>query len=232
MSRGFKLSRSEGTDASDGKVRAAWARKIQVTGVESSKRVDLRLYDGSRHQPGAGLLRRILWYSANAVVFDSWLCPPYVVKRLLLRMFGAHIGVGVTIKPKVNIKYPWKLQIGDWSWIGERVWIDNIGLVSIGSHCCLSQGAYLCTGNHDWSDPRFALQVGPITIADQAWIGAFAVVAPGVSVAEGSVVAAGSILTHNTEPWVIYAGNPAVAVRKREVREASSRLASAVGEAK
>jgi putative colanic acid biosynthesis acetyltransferase WcaF len=183
----------------------------------TSKQVDLSLYDGSRHQPGAGLIRRVLWYSANALLFDSWLCPPYAIKRQLLRMFGASIGVGVTIKPKVNIKYPWKLRIGDCSWIGERVWIDNIGPVSIGSHCCVSQGAYLCTGNHDWSDPRFGLKVGPITIADQAWVGAFAVVGPGVSIAEGSVAAAGSVLTRDTTPWMVYAGNPAVAVRRREV---------------
>src|SRR5207249_2014007 len=110
------------------------------------------------------LLKRTLWYGINAIVFDSWFFPFYGIKRFLLRAFGGNIGNGVVIKPRVNIKYPWKLSIGAYSWIGERVWIDSLGLIRIGAHCCISQGVYLCTGNHDWSDPLFSLVVEPITI--------------------------------------------------------------------
>jgi putative colanic acid biosynthesis acetyltransferase WcaF len=168
--------------------------------------------------PGAGRLKQALWYCTNAVVFDSWLCPFYAPKRLLLRLFGARVGAGVVIKPRVNIKRPWRLDIGDHSWVGEAVWIDNLTSVSVGSNCCISQGAYLCTGNHDWSDPGFSLQVKPIVVANQAWIGAGARVGPGISIGEGSVATLGSVVISDTLPWHIYAGNPAVKLRTRTLR--------------
>ena len=182
--------------------------------------MDLSRYDVSRHDPGANLLKRTLWYGINAIVFDSWLFPFYGIKRLLLRTFGGNIEREVVIKPRVNIKYPWKLTIGAHSWIGEGVWIDSLGSIRIGAHCCLSQGVYLCTGNHNWSEPGFGLMVEPITIADRTWIGAFSIVCPGVSVAEGTVITTGSVVTEDTVPWSIYSGNPASVIKKREISRA------------
>jgi len=179
--------------------------------------VDLSSYDPTQHKPGANVLKRVLWYWVNALIFDSWLCPLYGLKRQLLHVFGAEIGRGVVIKPRVNIKYPWKLSVGDYSWIGEGVWVDNIQSVEISDHCCVSQGVYLCTGNHNWSDPRFGLVARPITIGSQSWIGAFSIVCPGVSIAEGTVITAGSTVTRDTVPWTIYAGNPTSAVKNRKI---------------
>jgi putative colanic acid biosynthesis acetyltransferase WcaF len=96
----------------------------------------------------------------------------------------------VIIKPGVRVKYPWRLSIGDNSWLGEDCWIDNLAQVSIGANACISQGAYLCTGNHDWSDPAFGLVVKSIVVGDAAWIAAKALIAPGVSLGEGAVAAA------------------------------------------
>jgi putative colanic acid biosynthesis acetyltransferase WcaF len=148
--------------------------------------------------------------------------PFYGLKRWLLRGFGASISTGVIVKPGVKVKYPWKLSIGCDSWIGEGAWIDNIERVSIGADCCISQGAYLCTGNHDWTDPRFGLTARPIEVRDQAWIGAKAIVGPGVVIGEGAVVSIGSVMTSDSEPWAIYSGNPAVLVRRRRLGEPSS----------
>jgi hypothetical protein len=89
------------------------------------------------------------------------------------------VGTGVVIKPHVRVKFPWKLYIGDHSWIGESVWIDNLAQVTIGSNCCISQGAYLCTGSHRWDRDTFDLVTKPIVIEDQCWVGAMARVAPG-----------------------------------------------------
>ncbi|HET6389273.1 WcaF family extracellular polysaccharide biosynthesis acetyltransferase [Hyphomicrobium sp.] len=136
-------------------------------------------------------------------------------RRVILRLFGARIGTGVTIKPGLRVKFPWRLTVGDYCWLGEDLWIDNLADVAIGSHCCLSQDVYLCTGNHDWSAPGFDLRVAPITVCDHVWIAARAVVAPGVTVSEGSILALGSIATKTTSPWTIYAGNPAQPVKKR-----------------
>ena len=92
--------------------------------------------------------------------------------------------------------------------------------IKIGSHVCLSQGVYLCTGNHDWSDPAFGLIAEALTIEDGAWIGARASVFPGAKVATHTVVAAGSVISKPTEPFTVYAGNPAVPVRRRHMRTA------------
>jgi len=104
---------------------------------------------------------------------------------------------------------------GAHSWIGEDVWIDNLAEVTIGSQCCISQGAYLCTGSHDWTRQTFDLITRPIHVADQAWIAARSIIGPGVSVGEGSVLSLGSVATKNLAPWTIYAGTPAAIVKTR-----------------
>jgi putative colanic acid biosynthesis acetyltransferase WcaF len=139
-------------------------------------------------------------------------------RSLLLRRFGAKIGTGVHFKPGIRVKFPWRLQIGDHSWIGEDVWIDNLAPTIIGSQCCLSQGVYLCTGSHDWRTRRFDLITAPITIGDKAWLGAKSIVGPGVAVGEGAVLTLGSVATEDLKPWWIHQGNPAVPVRERKIR--------------
>ncbi len=136
-------------------------------------------------------------------------------RRFILRMFGARIGSGVTIKPGLRVKFPWRLTVGDNCWLGEDVWIDNLADVAIGSHCCISQSVYLCTGNHDWTAPSFNLRAEPIAIRDRAWIAARAVVAPGVTIGEGSILALGSIATRTTSAWTINRGNPAKPIKER-----------------
>jgi len=103
-----------------------------------------------------------LWFFAGAPIVRCQLLPFSSVRRFILRCFGAKVERGVVLKPGVRVKYPWRLSIGAHSWIGEDVWIDNLVEVRIGANACLSQGAYLCTGNHDWSDEFFGLQVLPI----------------------------------------------------------------------
>lgn len=162
-----------------------------------------------------------IWMVTQAVFVSSWL-PGSVHRRLLLKLFGARIGVGVVIKPNVRIKFPWRLEIGDHSWIGEDVWIDNLALVTIGSNACISQGAYLCTGSHDWSSPTFDLIVKPITIGDGAWIAAKSTVGPGVSVGKGAVLGLGSTTSKDLDPWCIYSGAPAEFVKWRVLKPAAS----------
>jgi putative colanic acid biosynthesis acetyltransferase WcaF len=178
-------------------------------------KIDLGQYDNRGYVPGAGLVRRIVWYLTNATVFCSWVIPLSGLKGWLLRIFGARIGSGVVIKPRVNIKYPWHLTVGDDVWIGEGVWIDDLAAVTLGNNVCISQDAYLLTGNHDYKDPRFGLLTGEITISDGAWVGARAVVCPGVRMGEHSILTAGSVLGRDAQPWGIYRGNPAELVRKR-----------------
>jgi len=182
--------------------------------------IDLSRFDNSWYSPGRGVLVRTLWLFFNALFMQNPLNPSSMVKIFILKMFGAKIGMGVVLKPSINIKYPWNLEIGDYSWIGEGVWLDSLGTIKIGNHCCLSQGVYFCTGNHDWTDPAFCLIVKPITVEDGAWVGARVTVLPGVTISSHSVLAAGSVVSQNTEPNMIYVGNPAQAVKERKIRKA------------
>ncbi len=95
-------------------------------------KTDLSKYNNSWYQPGGNMLSRICWYFINILFFMNPLNPLSGLKVFLLRLFGAKVGKGVVIKPGVNIKYPWLLSIGDYTWIGERVWIDNLAKVTIG----------------------------------------------------------------------------------------------------
>ena len=113
------------------------------------------------------------------------------------------------IKPGVRVKYPWLFEAGENCWLGEDRWIDNLAPVKLGSNVCVSQGAYFCTGNHDWSDPSFGLIVRPIHVGDGAWIGAKAVIGPGAEIGECAVVAAGSVVSRRIPALEIYGGNPA-----------------------
>jgi len=162
-------------------------------------------------------MTRVLWHFVNALFLQNPLNPSSGLKVFLLRLFGARIGAGVVLKPSLNIKYPWKLEIGDYSWIGEGAWLDSLAEIRIGNHCCVSQGAYFCTGNHDWTDPAFGLIVKPITLEDGAWIGAKATVLPGVTVRENAIISAGSVIGRDTEPGMVYVGNPAEALKERKV---------------
>jgi putative colanic acid biosynthesis acetyltransferase WcaF len=166
---------------------------------------------------GRGRVVEALWLLAQWALVASWI-PGAAHRRWLLRAFGAKIGKGVDIKPGVRVKFPWRLEVGDHSWLGENVWIDNLDKVSIGANCCISQGAYLCTGSHDWSRSTFDLITAPIRIDEGAWIAARSSIGPGVRVGEGAVLGLGSMANGDLEPWTINLGVPAVKVRARVMR--------------
>jgi putative colanic acid biosynthesis acetyltransferase WcaF len=179
-------------------------------------KTNLASFNNSHYRPGAGRLKMVLWYLVNAWFINSFL-PFSGFRVFLLRLFGAKIGAGVVLKPYINVKYPWRLVIGDHCWIGEQVWIDNLDDVQIGSHVCVSQGAMLLCGNHNYRKISFDLTTGPITLEDGVWIGAKTVVCPGVVCHSHSVLTVGSVATRNLEAYTICAGIPATAMRKREI---------------
>ncbi len=181
--------------------------------------VRLSSYDNSWYNPGKNLLIRLLWFLTNTFFFQNPLSVSSTLKVILLGLFGAKIGKGVVIKPSVNIKYPWKLSVGDYSWIGEGVWIDNLDKVHIGPHCCISQGALLLCGNHNYKKASFDLITEPIILEQGVWIGTKAVVCPGVVCQSHAVLSAGSVAIKNLEPYSVYQGNPAVKIRDRVISE-------------
>lgn len=187
--------------------------------VESQQMsVDLSKFDNSWYSPGRPTWVQGLWFFLGLPLLRSSCIPSSGLRRCLLRLFGARIGKGVIIKPGVRVKYPWLLQVGDHTWIGEDVWIDNLAPVQLGSNVCISQGVYLCTGNHDWTDPSFGLMLGEIVIENGAWLGAKTVVGPGANIGVSAVASAGSVVVGRLDPQTVYAGNPAIPVRARHLR--------------
>ncbi len=177
--------------------------------------VHLASFDNLWFKPGRSRPVQVLWFFLGAPLLRSFL--PFSGWRMaILRLFGARIGAGVVLKPGLRVKYPWRLTVGNDTWIGEDCWIDNLGPISVGNDVCISQGAYLCTGNHDWSDPAFGLIVKPIILANGSWVGARSMICPGVTVHECGIAAAGSVVSKDVPAFEIHAGNPAAFVRTRE----------------
>lgn len=174
-------------------------------------------YTVGQYTPGASLWKQVFWYLLGSPLLSSRWIADSRLKRLLLIVFGAKVGMGVRIKPGVRVKFPWRLVLGDYVWLGENCWIDNVALVTIESHVCVSQDVLLCTGNHDWSNLDFRLMDKPIHIGEGCWIAARAVVGPGVTIGKGAVLGLASVASRSLEPMTIYAGNPAVAIKMRQI---------------
>jgi len=178
-------------------------------------KTDLLNYKTPHFKPGKNFIIRGIWYFVNVIFFINPINPFVKSKVILLRIFGAKVGKGLVIKPSVNIKYPWKLSIGNHVWIGEKVWIDNLDQVVIGDNCCISQDALLISGNHNYKKSGFDLIIGPIVLEDGVWIGAKSIVTLSTKCLSHSVLSAGSLLSSDMEAYTIYRGNPAIKIKER-----------------
>jgi putative colanic acid biosynthesis acetyltransferase WcaF len=179
-----------------------------------SDSLDIAANRAARKYSGGEMCRRILWMLLQPL-FRFSPRPCFGWRRFLLRCLGARIAPSVHIYNSATVYYPWNLEVGDWSAIGEHVYIYNLGPVKIGVRATLSLGAKLCAGSHDHTRADLPLLKPPITIGDQAWICADAFVGPGVTVGEGAVVGARAVVVKDVAPWTIVAGNPAREIAKR-----------------
>ena len=180
-----------------------------------AKRVDLSSFNNSFFNKGASSFKIALWTVANYLILKNSLIPFSFFRLSALRLFGAKVGRNVIVKPGVNIKYPWKLIVGSNCWIGENVWIDNLDTVTIQDNVCISQGAFLFCGNHNFKSTSFDLMVDAINIESGAWIGAKSIVCPGVTIFSHAILMAGSFANKDLEPYTIYKGNPAKKYKER-----------------
>lgn len=172
-------------------------------------------FDNSYFRRGRSRFVEVLWVLFGLPIFSCRI-PGSSWRSGLLRLFGGTVGVDVVWKPRVIVKFPWRLSIGSFSWVGEAVWIDNLDFVAIGEHVCISQGAYLCTGSHDWSKTTFDLITKPIRVESGVWVCARSIICPGAVLMSGSVLSVGSVARGTLEKDFIYRGNFAepIGVRK------------------
>ena len=171
-----------------------------------------RVPDGFRGRP-AWFVQ--LWWIAQALLFHPSPQIFYGWRRFLLRVFGARIGKGVLIRPSASVTYPWKLTIGDWSWVGDRVTLYTLGEIIIGDNAVVSQHSYLCAASHDYERPTFDLYAKPIHVESEAWIAACVFVGPGVTIGRGAVVGASSLVLKDVPAMMMCAGNPLKVLRAR-----------------
>ena len=158
----------------------------------------------------------LLWQLVQASFFACSPQPLYAWRRTLLRLFGARIGKGVLIRPSARITYPWKVDIGDYSWVGDHTELYSLGSITIGSNAVVSQKSYLCAATHDYRDITFPLVAKPIVVKDEAWIATDCFIAPGVTIGYGAIIAARSTVLADIPDGAIAAGTPAVPKGKRE----------------
>lgn len=180
-------------------------------------KVELKDFTIGDFERGASLFKATLWYFVNALLVRASWNPFMGMKIWFLKLFGAKIGKGLVIKNNVIIKFPWKLTIGDNVWLGEYCWIDNLVDVTIGNNVCISQGALLITGNHDYTKVEFPYRNAPIVVEDGVWVGAKAIVTAGVTLSSHTVLTAGCVMTKSTESYGVYQGNPGSKTKDRVI---------------
>lgn len=161
---------------------------------------------------------RALWGLAWGVAGRYSPRPCHAWRAAVLRLFGARLGAHCHIYPRARIWAPWNLVCEDAVGIADGAVIYNPATIHLGSHCIVSQDAYLCGATHDIDDPAFPMVSKPITAGPYAWICARAVVCAGVQVGEGAVLGLGGVATRDLTPWTVYGGVPARALRARSRR--------------
>lgn len=183
-----------------------------------SRYQDLSLSSAPRGFRGRSGIVVLLWQFIQPTFFGLSPQPAYRWRRAILKMFGAKVGIGVRIRPTARITYPWKVALGNYCWIGDNAELYSLDTITVGANSVISQRSYLCTGTHDYKDITFPLIMKPIVIESEAWIAADSFVAPGVTIGQGSIVAARSTVLHDVGRGLIVAGSPAITKKSRTER--------------
>lgn len=186
--------------------------------IKADPWVDLRTYDQSGYDRGRPKWFVILWWLVQAIAFPLSLHNFNGFRCWLLALFGAKLGTGVLIRPTARITYPWKLEIGDYSWIGDDVVLYSLEPIRIGSHSVISQECYLCTGSHDISTPNFCLMTAPITIGNGVWLASDCFIAPGVTIGSNAVIGARSSVFKDIPAAQVAFGSPCLVRYERKIK--------------
>jgi len=159
--------------------------------------------------------RRILWWLGEFIFFKYSLRPMYAWRRFILQIFGARLGNPVYIRRNVRIEFPWNLEMGRYSSIGENAWIYNLDKVRIGEFTTISLRVFLCTCYLDYTHPEFNLITKPIIVGNGAWLAADVYVGPGVKIGDHAVIGARSVVIKDMPADMVCAGHPCKPIKPR-----------------
>ncbi len=180
--------------------------------------LDVQQNRRARKYSSGEMIRRVMWKVAQPLFrLSPRRC--FGWRRFLLRCFGAKIGRSVRAHPSATIYFPWNLEAGDESAIGEHAFVYNLGRVTMGGRATISHRANICAGTHDHTKPDFPLLRPPITIGPEAWVCADAFVGPGVTIGEGAILGARAVAMKDVNPWTIVVGNPARESKRHEITQ-------------
>ncbi|MBZ5749054.1 putative colanic acid biosynthesis acetyltransferase [Metabacillus rhizolycopersici] len=177
--------------------------------------IKLNKYNQEWYSKGKSNFIVLLWWLVQGTLFRFSLHNMYRWRNFLLRIFGAEIGKGVQVRSSAKFTYPWKVSIGNYSWVGDDVYFYSLDRIKVGNNCVVSQKAYLCTGSHNIKDIHFGLITSPIVIKDGAWVASDVFVYPGATIHEMGVVAARSTVIRDVPTNEVHAGSPAKFIKKR-----------------
>lgn len=199
----------------------AEAKKVveSIPVFDQKSLIDLSKYDQSNFDRGRPTWFILLWWLVQAIAFPLSLHNFSFFRCWLLRLFGAKIGKKVVIRPTARFTYPWKVEIGDHSWIGYDVSFYSIDRIRIGSHCVISQKSYLCTASHDFQDEAFGLITAPIKIGNGAWVATDCFIAPGITIGDNAVIGARSSVFKDIPNQQVAWGSPCSPRYIREMKK-------------
>ncbi|MBC8094509.1 MAG: putative colanic acid biosynthesis acetyltransferase [Akkermansiaceae bacterium] len=168
-------------------------------------------------------LARWVWGIAYQLLFRPSPRPLHAWRGFLLTLFGARLGKGCHIYPRAVIWAPWNLECGDQVGVADGAILYNQATISLGARAVISQGSHLCTGSHDYELRGFPLFAKPIRIGSEVWLAAECFVHPGVTIGDGAVVGARSVVTKNLPAWMVCTGAPCKAIKPRVLRDFAAR---------
>lgn len=178
---------------------------------------DLNLYKTPKDFRGKSAIIVQLWWIVQGTLFAMSPQFLYGWRRFLLRCFGAEIGKHVIIRPSAKMTYPWKVKIGDYSWIGDDVVLYSLGNIIIGKNTVISQKSYICTGTHDYTKNNFPILEKKTVIGNACWLATDVFVSPGVTINNGVVVGARSTVINDLDSNSVYVGSPVRFIKKRKI---------------
>jgi len=208
--------------------KTAYPSSTPTNGLGSPSWVDLSQYHQPGYDAGGSKVKMLLWWLVQATAFPLTLHTAHGLRCWLLKCFGAQIGQNVVIRPTARITYPWNLEIGEYSWIGDDVVLYSLAPIKIGNHCVISQESYLCTGSHSITDPSFPLKTGEIIVENGAWVATDCFLGPNVRVGSNSVIGARSSVFQSMPAGQICFGSPCKPVKPRLMNKTDEPTASAL----